>query len=1549
MKLGRLESLSDRVRSLFRQLDRGRRRQLGQKTLPALQCLEGRTLLASVMDFGPTLQIELQQGERVEVVSNGTNYELTSTTSTFTNVGVTDAEDFSAFGAANLILTDLAQYTNVQITDAASGASVRFPDRGTGDFSHNFDIVLDDAATPPSIVINGPAHFGTHNFTVNTDGSILVFNGSDLSVSDGDISLTAVNATDGSAAPKGISVVDGKITTTGSGGILLTGTGASSAELNGLNGVSVEFNSLISSTSTMADAGTIVLSGTGGVGADFVNGVYLEESTLASANGDISVIGIGGNGSGNSQYGIRTKAATIESTGTGDNAAKILLNGTAGDADSFLVGLGVFEGSAVRSVDGDISWIGRGGSGTGGYNAGVRADDFVLESTGTGANAATITVHGIGGSGTHRTEGARLDGDTSAVRSVDGAIVLTGEGGEGASDGGNDGIWVATSVLAMGAASIQINGTGGVANQFSHGVSIQGTNTLVSSLTAPITINGTGGNTVLGRNPGVKVELSATVVSDTGPIQIIGAGGNGGTNNEGVGIKSSATIRSTGIGASAATIVVDGAAGNGEGFNVGVLIIGDSLLVSVDGEVSVKGRGGNGGSNNEGVGVKNLSTIRSTGTGPNAATIVVDGTSGSGDRWNVGVAISGGAALESVDGDVGVLGTGGDGFGDNNRGINLSGFERIASTGIGQHAAKISLTGIGGNGAAFNHGILTFKGDDDASLISSVDGNITLTASAGDVLTENANSAIYASNPIQSIGDGNITIDGTATFGTSNNRGVQFANSHAVSTNSGDLSVTGVGGRGSGNQNEGVVVNREATLTTHTGLISLNGTSGTNNSHGVEIWGNAESGGKVLSTGSGSIEIIAGGEGTGEKDDFRAYTNAVIGGPTAAGDISIKSDTMTLSENVAIQSSGNLVIAPMTDGLETQAISLGFKSAVSRTDLNLTDDELRRLHPGFTSITFGTLGLADNRNPVTVESVQLPPETTVVADMITLVDTNKPGRLQLAGDALFDAGTAFTVEVAGVQPGAGSRQHDQIVATGAVDIQAGAELDISRAASWRPAGSEQITIVSRNGGSGTFAGLAEGTVLPEFLNSTISYVGGDGDDIVLTLPAVVATQQTQIHNLPAGAGANLRPLISWDAVAGADSFRVFIGNSTQQTRVLDTIVSDTSMTPDVDLAFGRNLIWVQPIGGEFVGVWSAAKGHSVAPQLLSPTTSTLSARPEFTWAVMPGVDSVQIYIQKGSTVVVNESGVTGSSYIPSVDLEAGNYKWWVRPSAAVGAVGEWSACGIFNVGGQTPILGPVSTIDTGVATVEWEHVDGAAWYEIYLLNDDTGIVHRQSGLSTTCFDTAPLDDGDYRAWVRSYHSNGSPALWSRTHSFTVSSPAGNLNAAITDPVVSTFASTPTLAWTADAAATSFNLYLTNGDTVIQQTGVSDLSWTPGSELTSAVWEWWVQPVTAAGAVGQWSSRGTVDTTARAVLSDTVTVDAEVVTLNWNTVVGAGRYILQITNVATEESVVREENLTSLSFTTSGALDNGTYRAWVRAVSSSGELASWSFGLRFSVT
>lgn len=1834
-----------------------RRRRVSQMQAP--QSLEVRALLASVMDSGTTLQVQLELNERVEVVSNGTSYELTSTNSTFANGGVTEAADFSAFGAANLVLNDLAQYTDIQFVDTAAGTSVRFPSSGTGVYSHDFNINLDDGAFAQSVVFNGTANFGSHNLTANTDGSIQLFTGTDLTVSEGNISLTAVNETDGSIATKGIGLVGAKVTTSGTGDILLNGTGPSAAGLSFLDGVFIAVNSALASTSTSADAGTITLNGAGGVGQNFGQGVFFSESSLVSSMGDVAVTGIGGDGSGASNLGIRTRISTIESTGTGADAATILLDGTGAGQDQG-VGLVVNEGAIIRSVDGDV------------------------------------TMNGVGG-------------------------------------------------------------------------------------------NGSGGS---------------------------------------------------------------------------------------------------------------------------------------------------------------------------NRGFDLFGFGRIESTGTGSLAANISISGTGGDGGEFNHALSSSPTETAAALISSVDGDIQIDGTTGQVLTNGRNSAVYIASPIQATGDGNITVNGTATFGTFLNRGVFFAGRASVSTNSGDLVSTGIGAQGSGDQNDGITVSNEATLSTSSGLISLDGTSGTNNSHGVEIFGNADGGGRVRSTGGGRIQIIAGGAGTGAKNDFQAFDNATIGGPGATGDISIAADTMELSPGVVVQSSGKLNIAPMTQGLGAQSISLGYLSPGGRTDLNLTDSELATIQSNFASITVGSTGLADNQNSVTVDSVQLSPALTIVGGTITdsagsdfdvsstiLDGTINASVLQSTGDLVLATGSTLSIEAAGDVPGEGYQQHGQVATGGRVDIQAGVALNVSRAWSWRPSGGEKITIVSRGSGSGTFAGLAEGAVIADFLNATISYVGGDGNDIELTLPETLpefpnyvslgdvavggitvyglsdggrvgqsvnaagdingdgiddflvggneanttdngftdageayliygnedashvvdianlgargvvfhgagesqntghfvdaadfnndgyndvligahrrsrtgarpsagaayiiwggpslpqsldlanlgsvgvtilgpdagdlagnpvaaigdvnndgiqdlgvgsiwadslnnsrdrageahiifgatsmpsvidlATATTgvmriygsqagdeagvtvaglgdidgdsiddfaigarfadgaddlvsrageayvfyggttlpasvdlasgadvviygadiddfagwplqgrgdvngdgyndlfygafggdsvsnqrpnageayliwggpllpaeihsdnlgragvtifganagdlsgrsvsivgdlntdgfddlaiggyqadgiagatnnsgevaiilggnslpqtidlndsdaadfvlfgadvgdeagimvrgagdvnndgvddliigarhadsldesrldageayvifgnslfdsetvpetpevtgpigritdqlptitwsevsdadtfeltlelvggannpilsrtvtsnsyqlttplplgryrssvrsnrsdgsqsewaiqtfsvalesHIHDLPFHANDSLTPTIQWDAVDGAASYRLFISNVTEQSTVLDVTVTNTSYVPTVDFEFGQHRIWVRPISAEnFAGRWSVGENYYVGPQIRLPNVSTFNSRPTFSWDDSANVESVQIYIQKSGSVVVNELGVTGDSYTPAAPLEDGVYYWWVRPSAAGGNVGEWSDRGRVSVGGASTIVGADDSVTKGLAVIDWEPIEEAAWYEIYLLNEDTGNVFRKSGLSESTFTSNPLPDGNYRIWVRSYRSNGSPALWSGAHHFVVTSPAGNLNTAPVNSVVSTFDATPPFFWGADLTALSFNFYATDGETIIQQTGINSRSWTPSENLSPAVWHWWVQPMTSGGAVGQWSSRGTVDTTARAVLSDTVAVGAGLATLNWNAVGGASRYVLQIANVATGESVVREENLTSLSFTTASSLTSGTYRAWVQAVSSGGVLAPWSFRVEFRV-
>lgn len=110
-----------------------------------------------------------------------------------------------------------------------------------------------------------------------------------------------------------------------------------------------------------------------------------------------------------------------------------------------------------------------------------------------------------------------------------------------------------------------------------------------------------------------------------------------------------------------------------------------------------------------------------------------------------------------------------------------------------------------------------------------------------------------------------------------------------------------------------------------------------------------------------------------------------------------------------------------------------------------------------------------------------------------------PGILT-TGSLTMTAGSTLNIEIEGINLGS---EYDQLNVTGTVDI-AGATLALSGAYFTSPEITNDLfTILINNGPSpviGTFAGLAEGarTFSTSGQDFTISYVGGDGNDIVLT-------------------------------------------------------------------------------------------------------------------------------------------------------------------------------------------------------------------------------------------------------------------------------------------------------------------------------------------------------------------------------------------------------------------------------------------------------------------
>ena len=323
-------------------------------------------------------------------------------------------------------------------------------------------------------------------------------------------------------------------------------------------------------------------------------------------------------------------------------------------------------------------------------------------------------------------------------------------------------------------------------------------------------------------------------------------------------------------------------------------------------------------------------------------------------------------------------------------------------------------------------------------------------------------------------------------------------------------------------------------------------------------------------------------------------------------------------------------------------------------------------------------------------------------------------------------------------------------------------------------------------------------------------------------------------------GDDLTPTISWSPVIGATSYRVFIDNNTAGgVLVADEIVTETSFTPALDFGFGRHQIWVRANGaGNYAAAWSDHTRYYIGPEQLSPLVSTFDTQPLFSWTSLPDMASTQLWVQRGSTVVLTETGLTGTHFTPATPFSYGTHRWWIRPSHTSGRAGEWSRLGEFFVGGRPTVLSPSGTVNDSLPTITWEAVEGAGSYEIYLFNDDgLGLIHRGNGITGTSYSSFPLADGNYRVWIKSYKANGDSGLWSRSLSFAVDASNSSTSATPTSPLTPTFDTSPTFEWTADTNAATFELYLTNGQTAVSPVGLTGTNWTPATPLAASQWQW----------------------------------------------------------------------------------------------------------------
>ncbi|HUR55413.1 MAG TPA: Ig-like domain repeat protein, partial [Gemmataceae bacterium] len=226
--------------------------------------------------------------------------------------------------------------------------------------------------------------------------------------------------------------------------------------------------------------------------------------------------------------------------------------------------------------------------------------------------------------------------------------------------------------------------------------------------------------------------------------------------------------------------------------------------------------------------------------------------------------------------------------------------------------------------------------------------------------------------------------------------------------------------------------------------------------------------GVIQSQGGNSTLVLAGGGGSG------SFGGTVIDGAGMLGLVKIGPGPQLFRGNITIsrgvtESGGPLIL----DGTVNAAVSVIYTGPLQGT---------------------GTLA-----GPVTVgDHGVLVPGLYLVPDSMTI-----------SGTVTFQAGSQFQPDVQGAAAG----QYDVLNVTGSATL--GGTLWVVQFAALMPVGTV-LTIVSGPGTvTGTFDGLPEGAIYHPFATAQqyrISYTGGDGNDVTLTVVPSMATVLTASSN-----------------------------------------------------------------------------------------------------------------------------------------------------------------------------------------------------------------------------------------------------------------------------------------------------------------------------------------------------------------------------------------------------------------------------------------------------
>lgn len=340
----------------------------------------------------------------------------------------------------------------------------------------------------------------------------------------------------------------------------------------------------------------------------------------------------------------------------------------------------------------------------------------------------------------------------------------------------------------------------------------------------------------------------------------------------------------------------------------------------------------------------------------------------------------------------------------------------------------------------------------------------------------------------------------------------------------------------------------------------------------------------------------------------------------------------------------------------------------------------------------------------------------------------------------------------------------------------------------------------------------------------------------------------------------------------------------------------------------------------------------------------------FSWTPVSGAQQYELRLRlitaDGERLGVYRT--TEPSFTISRAAGMGLYRAAVRAIMPSGFVTRSSPLLYVAAVGRVTLNPVVRFMTSSRPSFHWGTVQNAVRYEIRVdnLHNESDPIVLRTDVTTTSFQMpAHLPMGYYGVSVRAVDGLGISTPWTRRQGFYV------MPKPVPIPVsVSTFDTTPTLRWRAVTGAVGYEILLRNastGQTIVLSGQVTDPSFTTPEPLTSGRYEWRVRAIADHEIVGFWSDVREIRIGGQPILHGPFTENGRPV-ISWDSVIGAVSYQVIIHAADNRaDRLYQNDRVIGTSVQLPAIPSTGTYRVWVRSISTTEALSPWSRPIDFT--